>query len=54
MCRRYFVWSGILIAFGAGVLLSLTLDSVLLRLILGVGSGAWGMWLLKCGKVGIF
>lgn len=47
MCRRYFFWAGILIAFGSGLLFSLLLDSSLLRLILGGVFVVGGLCLLK-------
>lgn len=47
MCRKFFVWACIVMAFGAGLLLSLCLESVTLRLALGVGAMLGGCRLLK-------
>ena len=47
MCRRFFFWAGILIAFGAGLLLSLCVESGLIRLLIGAGSILGGFFLLK-------
>lgn len=47
MCRRNLLIASILIAFGAGLLLSLVVESTLLRLILGGASVVGGVLLLK-------
>lgn len=47
MCRRNLLFASVLIAFGAGVLLSLLIESVLFRLILGGAAVAAGLFLLK-------
>lgn len=47
MCRRNLFFAGILIAFGAGVLVSLFIESTLFRFVLGIGAIGAGFFLLK-------
>lgn len=47
MCRRNFVLAAALIGFGAGVLLSLAVESTLVRLIVGGAAICAGMGLLR-------
>lgn len=47
MCRRYMVLAAALIAFGCGLILSLVIDSVLVRLCFGSVVIAIGVGLLR-------
>ncbi len=47
MCRRNLVLAAALIAFGCGMILSLVIDSVLIRLCLGSITIALGIGLLR-------
>lgn len=47
MCRRNMVLAAALIGFGAGILVSLVLESALLRLIVGAASIGVGLGLLR-------
>lgn len=47
MCRRYFVWACILIAFGTGILVSLCLEASLVCLLIGCLAIFGGCCLLK-------
>lgn len=47
MCRRNLLFASVLIAFGAGLLLSLFIESTLFRLILGGAAVVGGFFLLK-------
>lgn len=47
MCRRNLFYAGILIAFGSGLLLSLFIESSLVRFVLGVGTITAGLFMLK-------
>lgn len=47
MCRRNLFFAGILIAFGAGVLVSLLVEATLFCFAIGVGAIGAGFFLLK-------
>lgn len=47
MCRKNLFYAGILLAFGGGLVLSLMLESVLLRLLLSAVAMAGGCCLLR-------
>ncbi len=47
MCRRNWIPAAALIGFGAGLVLSLVVESVLLRLIVGGAAIGVGLWLLR-------
>jgi hypothetical protein len=44
MCRRNHLWGWVLIAFGAGLLLGLFLESGFFCAVIGLGLMALGIW----------
>ena len=47
MCRKNLFYGGIWIAFGAGMLLGLLIESVLLRFVLGMIASCVGFFFVK-------
>lgn len=47
MCRKNLLYAGALIAFGAGVLVSLFIESALFCFAIGLGTICGGVFLLK-------
>lgn len=47
MCRRQLLFAWILLAFGAGLLLGVLLDSAFLKCCMGIGSLVVGILLLR-------
>lgn len=47
MCRKNLFYGGVLLALGAGILVSLVIEGVLLRLLLGAAAIAGGIFLLR-------
>ena len=47
MCRKNWIPAAALIGFGAGLLGSLLVESVLVRLVVGLAAISVGVWLLR-------